>query len=231
MTRRADGTQHRATLTRAYGDGDNYYARHGPHYRLLPGDIGYADLARLTSDEVDAMFDALSKTRAIVFDMRGYPNGTGRLVAQRIHTRSGDVLAEFRTPLVTARTAGRGAMVRVLQTLSTSDKPSYLGKVVVLIDDRAVSAGEHTCLAIEAASGATFIGSPTAGTDGEETYVRLPGGLEMRFTGQEVRHADGRQLQQIGIQPQITVRPTLPGLRAGRDEVLDRAVRYIQTGK
>jgi hypothetical protein len=53
----------------------------------------------------------------------------------------------------------------------------------------------------------------------------------MRFTGAEVFHADGRQLQQIGIQPAITARPTLRGLHAGKDEVLDRALRYLQTGR
>ncbi|HEX3763684.1 MAG TPA: hypothetical protein VHW23_33535 [Kofleriaceae bacterium] len=34
-----------------------------------------------------------------------------------------------------------------------------------------------------------------------------------------------------GIQPAITIRPTLRGVRAGKDEVLDRAVRYLQTGR
>ena len=52
-----------------------------------------------------------------------------------------------------------------------------------------------------------------------------------RFTGMEIFHADGRQLQQVGIQPHITVRPTLRGLRAGKDEVLDPPLRYLATGK
>lgn len=229
--RRRDGKLHRASLVRAYGYGQNFWAHQGPHYKLLPSGVGYVDLSRLTSDEIDAMFDALRTSSAIVFDMRGYPNGTGWLIGERINTRATQELAEIRVPLVSAAHAKYGYTSRVLQRGSTSDKPLYRGKVVVLIDDRAVSAAEHLCLVFEATSGATFIGSPTNGTNGEETYVKLPGGLEMRFTGMEIFHADGRQLQQIGIQPQITVRPTLRGLRAGKDEVLDRALRYLQTGK
>ena len=198
---------------------------------MLPGNIVYADLTRVTSDELDAMFEVLGSTRAIVFDMRGYPNGTGGLIAARINARSAPVRAEFRTPVVTARSLEYPVALRYLQAILPTDKPIYRGRVVVLVDDRAVSAGEHTCLGLEAAGGATFVGSPSNGTNGEETYIRIPGGFELRFTGQEVFHADGRQLEQIGIQPGITIRPTLRGLRAGKDEVLERALRHVQTGR
>ena len=48
---------------------------------------------------------------------------------------------------------------------------------------------------------------------------------------QAVRHADGRQLQRVGLQPHILVTPTLEGLRRGKDEVVERAVQFIETGK
>jgi C-terminal processing protease CtpA/Prc len=43
-----------------------------------------------------------------------------------------------------------------------------------------------------------------------------------------VRHADHRQLQRIGLQPDVPVRPTLAGIRAGRDEVLERALQVLR---
>ena len=43
----------------------------------------------------------------------------------------------------------------------------------------------------------------------------------------DVRHADGRQLQRVGIQPQIKVEPTPGGIREGRDEVLEGAIKYL----
>ena len=55
-----------------------------------------------------------------------------------------------------------------------------------------------------------------------------PGG---QFTGVEVLHADGRQLQHLGVQPAIEVRPTVREIRAGKDEVLDRARRFLSTGR
>lgn len=228
--RRRDGKPRHVPLVRSYHyASDNFWAHPGPHHRVLAGNIGYADLTRVTGDELDAMFEALGGTRAIVFDMRGYPHGIGGLVAARVNSRAARVVAEFRTPVVTAH--GTDVYQTYLQSAVPFDRPIYRGRIVVLVDDRAVSAGEHACLELEATGGATFVGSPSDGTNGEETYVRLPGGFELRFTGQEVFHADGRQLQQIGIQPAITIRPTLRGLRAGKDEVLERALRHVQTGR
>jgi C-terminal processing protease CtpA/Prc len=48
------------------------------------------------------------------------------------------------------------------------------------------------------------------------------------FTGHDVRHADGRQLQRVGLQPHVLVAPTIAGLRSGRDEVLERALEFLQ---
>jgi hypothetical protein len=59
----------------------------------------------------------------------------------------------------------------------------------------------------------------------------LPGGLVVGFTGYDVRHVDGRQLQRVGLVPHIQVRPTLAGIREGQDEVLARALRYLRDGK
>jgi Peptidase family S41 len=168
----------------------------------------------------------LEHAKLLVADLRGAYAVDGRMLTALL-----DQLPQFRTPIATGRHHGNDTTTRWMQQLPSTAKPLYRGKVVVLIDDRAVSAAEHTCLVLEAAAGATFVGTPTDGTDGEETYERLPGGVEMRFTGQEVLHVDGRQLQQIGIQPNIRVSPTLRGLRTGKDEVLDRALRYLQTGK
>jgi len=99
--------------------------------------------------------------------------------------------------------------------------------VVTLVDERAISQSEHTALWIEAAHGTTFVGSPTAGANGDVTNASLPGGGRLYFTGHDVRHADGRQLQQVGIVPDVEVRPTVAGIRAGRDEVLEVALKWV----
>ena len=51
--------------------------REGEVFRLATPKIGYADLDRLTRDQVDSMFELFKKTDGIILDMRGYPRGPG----------------------------------------------------------------------------------------------------------------------------------------------------------
>ncbi|HEY0483055.1 MAG TPA: hypothetical protein VGD37_36290, partial [Kofleriaceae bacterium] len=43
------GKPHKVTMTRDYDYDHDFWARSGPHYRTVPGNIGYVDLGRLTS--------------------------------------------------------------------------------------------------------------------------------------------------------------------------------------
>lgn len=206
--------------------------RDGDVVRMLPGGVGYVDLDRLKGEETDAMFETLKAARAIVFDMRGYPNGTAWTVAPRLATTPEPVAARFDKPLVFPawwRRDGRGSET-FFQRVPPTAKPRWGGKTVMLVDERTISQAEHTGLFLRAASGTRFVGSPTNGANGDVTRLSLPGGLVVTFTGQSVRHPDGRILQRVGLVPDVPVKPTLAGIRAGRDEVLEQAVVALTGG-
>jgi C-terminal processing protease CtpA/Prc len=177
------------------------------------------------------MFEKLKNTKAIVFDMRGYPNGTAWAIAPYLNTRKARYGAVFERNVLSA-VSEEEANVRYkfFQEIPKADVPLYRGKTVMLIDERAISQSEHSGLFFEAANGTTFIGSPSAGANGDVTNLVLPGGISMMFTGHDVRHLDGRQLQRVGLRPQVFVRPTLGGLQSGRDEVLDKALEFLRGG-
>jgi C-terminal processing protease CtpA/Prc len=201
----------------------------GEPWRTLSPDIGYVDLTKLEVAQVDPMFAALDSTKAIIFDMRGYPRGTAWSIAPRINVKHATVGAVFRRQVIDGGMEDAPSHP-FEQPIPPSGK-LYAGKTVMLIDDRAISQSEHSGLFYEAAAGITFIGSTTAGANGDVTNFPLPGGIWFIFTGHDVRHADGRQLQRVGLTPHIRVEPTLAGIRAGKDEVLDRAVQWVRTGK
>jgi len=218
----------------AFGQGGT--ERSGEPYRMLPGNIGYADLDRLTVPMVDEMFEKFKDTRAIIFDDRTYPKGTAWAIAPRLSEKDEVIGAMFvkRIAMFPDAPLGELASQSVEQTfyqrLPHTDKWRYRGKTVLLIDERTLSQAEHTGLFFEAANGTKFIGSHTAGANGDVTNFSVPGDFFIYFTGQAVRHADGRQLQRIGLVPDVEVRPTLKGIRAGRDEVLEKALEYLQHG-
>jgi C-terminal processing protease CtpA/Prc len=208
-------------------------SRSGPILRLLPGNIGYADLTRLTVPMVDSMFEQFKDTPAIIFDMRGYPNGTAWSIAPRLSERSQVPAARFTRPFLTAPDEPSGDIAawrsfdEFIQRIPPADGPRYPGRTVMLINEQAISQAEHSGLFFKAANGTTFVGSPTAGANGNITNFFVPGGIVIHLSGQGVRHLDGRQLQRVGLTPDVEAWPTIPGVRAGRDEVLERALLYL----
>lgn len=211
--------------------------RKGDAIRMLTGNIGYVDLTRISVAEVDAMFDRFRGTKAIVFDMRGYPRGTAWSIAPRLTETTSPPAATFRRPLRLAPSIDIGDSIGARgeqsfrQTIPPTDKWRYKQPTVMLIDERAISQSEHSGLFYRAANRTKFIGTPTTGANGDVTAFSVPGGIRISFSGHDVRHVDDTQLQRVGLKPDILVEPTPEGLRAGRDEVLDRAIEYINSGK
>jgi C-terminal processing protease CtpA/Prc len=203
--------------------------RSGDVVRILDDNIGYVDLDRLTVPEVPEMFERLAGTNAIIFDMRGYPNGTAWTIAPYLARVDQAPAAVFDRPLLTGPgEAGRQRYTFVQRIPPRSpDRIPYRGRTVMLVDERTISQAEHTGLFLEAANGTKFVGTSSNGANGDVTNFTVPGGIVLSFTGQSVRHADGRQLQRVGLQPTVTVSPTIEGLRSGQDEVLQAAVRYL----
>jgi C-terminal processing protease CtpA/Prc len=233
----ADGEVREVELARSMSATDRQLfaarPRSTPVVLVLPSGYGYVDLARLQVGEVDKMFETIKTTPAVIFDMRGYPNGTAWAIAPRLTEKTTPVAALFSRPLLEATSLSdselaEGASYTFAQKLPERKGDVYKGKVVVLINEDAISQAEHTCLFFEAATDVTFIGTPTMGANGDVTFMVLPGNLQVTFTGHNVRHADGRQLQRVGIQPTITLEPTIRGVIAGRDEILEGAVKYLQ---
>ena len=218
------------TLKRKYEDFTTLYhrERRGEILRLLPGNIGYADLDRLTLNMLDEMFEKFKGTKAIIFDMRGYPYGTAWAIAPRLSNKQ-QKAALFETPLVGHNLPEEDSFVKFFQKIRPTPKEKwiYKGNTIMLIDERAASQAEHTGLLFRAANKTLFIGSHTTGVNGEITTFTVPGAITIGFTGQSVKFPDGKQLQRIGLVPDIEIKPTIEGIREKRDEVLEKAIQYV----
>ena len=75
----------------------------------------------------------------------------------------------------------------------------------------------------------TIIGGTTAGANGNIANVSLRGGFVMTLTGMRVTQHDGKTpYHTMGVSPDIPMEPTLAGIRAGRDELLVRALAALR---
>jgi C-terminal processing protease CtpA/Prc len=106
-------------------------------------------------------------------------------------------------------------------------QPQYSGQVVTLVDEATQSQAEYDAMTLRAA-GATIIGSTTAGADGDVTSLSLPVEFISQFSGIGIFYPDKTATQRVGIVPDIVVTPTIAGIQAGRDEVLEAAIAFIE---
>lgn len=209
------------------------HQRSGNAVKLLPGNLGYVDLDRLTPDQVDGMFEQLRGTKAIVFDMRGQAHGTANAIAARLAEKENAAAAILTGSLTLAPDLSddevpvQNASYFFVEKVARSGGPRYGGQTVMLIDERTTAAGERAALLFAAANRTRLIGTPTAGAVGDVTSIVVPGGIRITFSGLDLRYANGGEVQRLGLQPSILAAPTIAGVRAGQDEALDTAVEYL----
>jgi C-terminal processing protease CtpA/Prc len=199
-----------------------------PAVRFLAEDIGYVDLTRLERSEVDSAFSALADARAIVLDMRGYPRGTAWSIAPRLVRETGVITSRIWTRI--AASPDPEAVALEWTEAEVPEDPEvqdYAGFTLMLIDGSAVSQAEFSGMMFRAANETLFVGEPTNGANGDVTDIALPGRLRMSFSGNGVEWPNGRRLQRRGLVPDFPAVVTLDGVRAGRDEALERALAII----
>ncbi len=120
-------------------------------------------------------------------------------------------------------------VTNLAQPLPSRRAGRCVGMTVMFVDERTIRHAGQTGLILDAANGTRFIGSRSAGANGDEMTIVVPGNITIWRSRVSVRHADGRRPQRVGLAPGIEVAPTIKGIQEGRDDMLERAVEYAQT--
>lgn len=107
----------------------------------------------------------------------------------------------------------------------------YDKNIVILIDEHSQSASEYATMLLRNGENVTVMGENTVGSNGFCLVLPLPGGDLMMFTAQGIYTPDGGQTQRIGLAPDIEVKRTIQGIKEGRDEVKEAAIKYLTEQK
>jgi C-terminal processing protease CtpA/Prc len=194
----------------------------GPAFRLLSKDVAYLKLSSVKVAEAATYVKQSAGTKGLIIDIRNYPS-------EFVVFALGSLLVDSATPFVRftgGDLSNPGAFHWTQPLLLSPQQPHYHGRVVVLVDETSLSQAEYTSMAFRGA-GAVIVGSTTSGADGNVSPFGLPGGLRTMISGLGVYYPDKQPTQRIGIVPGVDVKPTIAGIRAGRDEVLEQALREI----
>jgi C-terminal processing protease CtpA/Prc len=103
----------------------------------------------------------------------------------------------------------------------------YEGPVAVLSGPQTYSAAEDFVVTFNIMQRGLTLGEATGGSTGQAINFQLPGGGGARVCAKRDVFPDGREFVGIGVAPQIEVKQTVAGLRAGRDPVLVRALAEL----
>lgn len=191
---------------------------------IRPG-VWYVDLTRADWAAIEPQLAQLAAARAVVFDVRGYPTDAGARILPHLMTAPERALWMHVPRLVEpfARIAGWDD-----HGWNLAPAPPHIGgKIAFLTDGRAISYAESVMGYVEDLRLGAIVGGPTAGTNGNVNRIALPSGMTVMFTGMRVTRHDGAPFHLAGVRPTIAVAPTLAGIRAGRDEVLEQALDHL----
>jgi len=198
----------------------------GPTFRLLSKDVAYIKLSSIKAADCPHYVQEAAGTKGLIIDIRNYPS-------EFVVFALGSLLVDKETAFVRfteGDLSTPGAFHWTAPLSITPQTPHYSGKVVILADETSMSQAEYTTMAFRAAHGATVVGSATSGADGNVSPFALPGDVRTMISGIGVFYPDKTPTQRIGIVPNVAVKPTTAGIRAGRDEVLEEALRQILGG-
>lgn len=223
----ASGEREVIAPTESYGKIRPSYPIEGSH-KLIQDDIGYLYPGSLGRGEIHEIMPKFMDKKGLIIDFRCYPSDfiVFSLTREYLMHKRSDFVQFTRGSL---SHPGAITFERTLK-VGKKSKKAFQGKVVILVDERTQSSAEYHVMAFQQISNSTVVGSQTAGADGNVSRISLPGDVNTRFSGIGILYPDGRESQRIGIVPDVKVRPTVEGIRAGRDELLEKAVELIRSG-
>ena len=199
-----------------------------PAIAELKKGVYYVDLTRVNEDIIRKNINNLLKGQGVLFDIRGFsplsPAFLGLFLNQSANSIS------WRLPIFTMP-GHKLISYEVLHKMISPKGPGIKYNITFVADGRTYGNSEALLTLIRHYGIGNIIGNPTAGMAAEVLGFRLPGDYYFTMTGLIGIAPDGKEINRKQIIPDIEVNQTLEGLVNGRDDILERAVQYIETGK
>jgi len=195
-------------------------------YKILDGNIGYINTAApIEMSDIEKMMSDMKQTKTIIIDMR-ISISQSPLIARRLFQKNIE-FAKLTEPDLSY--PGRFTWKKT-DIISPIKNEYYNGKVIVLVNESTQSAAEYFTMLLQKGDNVTTIGSQTAGADGNTNEIEFIG-FKSLMSGLGVYYPDGTETQRKGVKVDIEVHPTIKGIQEGKDEVLERAIEFVNTGE
>ncbi|AWH83891.1 hypothetical protein HYN59_01605 [Flavobacterium album] len=210
---------------------------------ILPGDIAYFKIGEtfrfietVPDDKaystVDSLLNIAARQKGIILDMRDYPDWGGFVFTLfKSFGRYPNRFADYFE--INKKEIGTFILNNKYETYNHPDiKPdggSYTGKVVIIVNPETLSMSEWNVMNLQCIFPQSItIGEQSAGADGDEKMLMLPGGYKMNFTGNAIFYTNGTTAQRKGVRIDKYMPSTPENLLNTTDYLLDEAIRLIK---
>lgn len=195
-----------------------------PKWTSPTDSIGYVNMGELSIGDVDQMMGEMMDKTVIIFDIRNNPRGTYKAIAKYLNPKDSTfaryIKPDFSYP---GKFVWNGE-----NSCGELNEDYFKGKVLLLVNEKTQDHAEFTCMCLQTAPDVQVIGSQTAGTDGKVAKFPIYDRYYTSMSGMGVFYGNKEEAQRIGIALDIQVKPTIAGVREGRDEVLEKAMEVAQ---
>lgn len=199
---------------------------------FLPDTVGYVRIPSFSSQisptTLDYILASMSQTKWLIIDIRD--NGGGFL------TNVPEVVGRFITTKITGgyirHKTGPGPEdfsepFRIEYEPAPKGRIQYLGHPIVLLTNRSCfSAANDFTSVMKTLPNVTVVGARTGGGGGLPFSSELPNGWGIRFSASPINDINDR-LTEFGIDPDIEVHCTPEDLAAGKDSILNYALKMF----
>lgn len=196
-------------------------------HRLIKGtEVGYLAFNYWMLPMVKRVEAAMTELRAqgmkgLVLDLRGNPGGVGAMsipVARMLLTQPGSL--------------GKLQFREFAQEFNVAGNPeAFTGPVIVLVDEDTASTSEIFAAGLRDLGRVQIFGSrASAGAALPSLIEMLGGGGMLQYVVGDYHSSKGAVAEGDGVVPDVVVPETREDFVAGRDAVLDAAVRALSTG-
>ena len=188
--------------------------------KSINDEIGYINMASVKSKDVSAIFKGFENKKSIIIDLRNYPDLMYEYFTRFINSAKRDFVKIY-SPNV-----NYPSRFYFKYNLSTnSSNKAFKGKIILLVNEESLSRSEFTAMAFQTADNVITVGNQTAGADGDVVIFEYMGGYRTSISGNGILYPDGTETQRKGVKINVEIKPTINGLRQGRDEVLEKAIQ------
>ncbi|MCU0344203.1 MAG: S41 family peptidase [Ignavibacterium sp.] len=221
-----------------------------PKVSEINDSTGYIHLTENTGREVNKAFKSFSDKKNLILDLRGYPkNSLVKFMARNLSNKEVPV-ASFYYPDYNYPGYFKNYAKNVTYYVSNnldflllalfqskgkifpSMRKPYAGKLIVLIDEQAISYSETIGMIIKSyRPDAIFVGRPSNGANGNVTEIILPYNISVSMSGLHWHFADGSQLQRVGLKPDHLVVRSHAEIINNEDKILASALEIINETK